>query len=61
MKLNGGYFDGKEICSVCNRKNVSLLNLGEPGNPKWICQECFKRAMETLGTITYKTVLEHNL
>ncbi len=39
---------GKRTCSKCNWTNVGLLNLGEPGKPRWVCLGCCKRAIETL-------------
>ncbi len=38
---------GSATCSECNWTNVFLLNLGEPGKPRWVCQGCCKRAVET--------------
>ena len=35
-----------KTCSVCNWTNVSLLNLGEPGDPRWVCPGCCKRAFD---------------
>lgn len=32
-----------ETCHICGWTNVGLLNLGEPGLPKWICHPCCKR------------------
>lgn len=36
------------ICSECNWTNTSLLNLGEPGKPRWICPGCCKRAFQKI-------------
>lgn len=33
-------------CAVCNWTNVSLLNLGEPGDLRWVCPGCCKRAFD---------------
>ena len=38
-------------CSECNWTNVSLINLGEYGKPRWVCQGCCKRAIDTLDGI----------
>lgn len=35
-----------KTCSVCNWTNISLLNLGEPGDPRWVCPGCCKRAFD---------------
>lgn len=39
-----------EICSVCNWTNTasSLLNLGDPGKPRWLCHGCIKREVAKL-------------
>jgi hypothetical protein len=38
-------FEG-EICCVCGWTNVDLINLGEPGNSKWVCHGCCKRMFD---------------
>lgn len=38
-------------CCLCNWTNVSLLNLGEPGAPRWVCHGCCKRMLDALQTI----------
>lgn len=35
-------------CCLCNWTNVNLLNLGEPGAPRWTCHGCCKRMLDTL-------------
>lgn len=36
----------KNVCSVCSWTNVSLLNLGEPGQYRLVCHGCCKRIIE---------------
>jgi hypothetical protein len=38
-------------CSECNWTNVSLLNLGDLGKPRWICHGCCKRAFQKIDTL----------
>ncbi len=38
-------------CSECNWTNVSLINLGEPGKPRWVCHGCCKRTLEALDSV----------
>jgi hypothetical protein len=42
---------GSATCGICKWTNVSLLNLGEPGNPRWTCHGCCKRMLEALERI----------
>jgi hypothetical protein len=42
---------GNVICSICNWCNTNLLNIGEPGKPRMVCQGCCKRAFEKLDKI----------
>lgn len=46
---------GSNTCTACNWTNVSLLNLGEPGNPLWVCHGCCKKAYER--TDKYQAIL----
>lgn len=39
---------GSATCCLCNGTNVNLLNLGEPGAPRWTCHGCCKRMFDTL-------------
>ena len=34
-----------------NWTNINLLNLGEPGTPRWTCHGCCKRMLEALERI----------
>jgi len=34
------------ICHICNWTNTSLINLGEPNEPRWTCQGCCKRLLD---------------
>ena len=36
------------VCSECGWTNVSLMNMGEPGRPRMVCQGCLKRALEAV-------------
>jgi transposase-like protein len=42
---------GKATCCLCHRTNANLLNLGEPGAPRWACHGCCKRMLDALRTI----------
>lgn len=47
----GGQFagaHGSATCCLCNWTNVNLLNLGEPGTPRWTCHGCCKRMLDAL-------------
>ena len=45
MELN------ETICSECHWTNVSLLNYGNPGEPRWICHGCCKRLIDDGDTL----------
>jgi hypothetical protein len=42
---------GSATCCLCKWTNVSLLNLGEPGSPRWTCHGCCKRMLDALERI----------
>ena len=42
---------GSAKCCICKWTNVSLLNLGEPGSPRWTCHGCCKRMLDALERI----------
>jgi hypothetical protein len=42
---------GSATCCLCKWTNVNLLNLGEPGEPRWMCHGCCKRMLEALERI----------
>jgi hypothetical protein len=38
--------DPLKVCSICNWVNATLINLGNPGEERLVCQGCCKRAVE---------------
>jgi hypothetical protein len=57
----GGMMEPNEtICSECHWTNVSLLNYGNPGEPRWICHGCCKRIIEERDTIKQSAINTRN-
>lgn len=42
---------GSATCCLCNWTNTNLLNLGEPGKPRWTCHGCCRRMLDALEKI----------
>lgn len=38
--------DYRQSCCICDWSNSGLLNLGEPGKPRWVCHGCIKREFD---------------
>lgn len=36
------------ICQICKWTNVGCLNVGQHGQPRWVCHGCLTKAMELL-------------
>ena len=47
---------GSATCCICKWTNVSLLNLGEHGSPRWTCHGCCKRMLAALERILWYPV-----
>ena len=43
-------FQPSAICSECKWTNTSLINLGIPGEPRWVCLGCCKRLIDGRDT-----------
>ena len=39
------------VCSECKWTNVSLVNLGYVGKPRWVCQGCCRSALEVVDAV----------
>jgi|GEM_PF-6812464 len=39
------------VCSECHLTNVSLVNLGYFGKPRWVCQGCCRSALEVVDAV----------